>query len=91
MLRPHHGVHRQFEMVGGAPEDLLDLLRLIVGETQRAMDVLAVGLVRFGSARHGPEPYPSPTRALVDRRDRRRGWPHKSLYYCSLMLVGICI
>ena len=37
VLGPHHGVHGQLEMVGCTPQDSLDLLVLVVGQTQCPM------------------------------------------------------
>ena len=50
VLAPHHRVHGQLEVVGRAPEDLLDARRLVVGQA------------RAPGAAPSPSPYPAPCR-----------------------------
>src|SRR5205823_9920962 len=39
VLRPHHGEHGQFEVIRRAPENALDLERLVVGQTESSMHI----------------------------------------------------
>ena len=43
VLRPHHRVHGQLQVVGMPPEDALDGGGLVVGEPEGPMDRLVVG------------------------------------------------
>ena len=39
VLGPHHRVHRELEVIRRPSEDLLDVIALVVGQSERAMNV----------------------------------------------------
>jgi hypothetical protein len=55
VLGPHDGVHRQFQVVRLAPQDLLDLQGFLVGEPEGAVDGLVGLRARVNGTGHGED------------------------------------